>query len=107
MMTAVISPPVGCYVEGSWGQYASARMIEIASEMGFEVKGEDALTLDVESKAAQHGRTDDERENQLDLVLDLADRAEAWLNDHAPEGFLWGWRDGEFYFQSLSWWQAE
>lgn len=32
---------------------------------------------------------------------DAVDRIEQWLNENTPEGWLWHWRDGEFYLSPL------
>jgi hypothetical protein len=97
----------GCYVDGQWGQYAVAHMIERATEFGFT---DDAL----EDIAARHLATigpsdapyitDDEH----DVMIDGSDDAEAWLNEHAaPEGYSFGWLDGEFFLASTAWWEDD
>jgi hypothetical protein len=97
----------GCYVEGSWGQYGTGRMIQIAVDLGYEVPPDDKPYFEAELKATQYGREANESADQQEIILSLADLAEKWLNDNAPEGFAWGWEDGEFFFQSLTWWQEQ
>lgn len=94
----------GCYVDGQWGQYATARMIGVAKSFGYA----DAESIDLaERKLAAMlpsiapGLTDDEEES---LVF-CADDAEQWLNTEiAPDGYSFGWFDGEFFLQSDEWW---
>lgn len=104
-MTIVKATPedAGCYVTGWWGQYGTAHMIMRAIEFGYD----DAEVIDLASRNLAEmapvtakifgdpvGITDDEHE-----VLDYAaDEAELWLNDNvAPDGYVFGWVDGEFY----------
>jgi hypothetical protein len=41
-----------------------------------------------------------------ELVYNLSDEAEEWMNDNvAPEGFAFGWHDGEWFLWSIKEWQ--
>ena len=41
-------------------------------------------------------------------LSDAGDEVETWLNDNvAPEDHLFGWFDGEFFLQSIDWWNDE
>ena len=107
-MTGIIKATpedAGCYVDGHWGQYATAHMIERATEFGFNDE-------EVEDIAARHlasigpsdapGITDDEYE----VLNDGADEAEEWLNANvAPEGYSFGWWEGEFYLWPNEQWE--
>lgn len=97
----------GCYVEGWWGQYAVAHMIERATEFGYT---DDTL----EDYAARHlatmGPSDSPgiTDNEHEVMLDASDDVESWLNEHAaPEGYSFGWQDGEFFLASSAWWEDD
>lgn len=96
----------GCYVDGHWGQFATAHMIERAIEFGF-------TDPELEDIAARHiasigpsfaiGITDDEHEF---LSSDGSDKAENWLNENAaPDGFSFGWWEGEFFLWTTEQWE--
>jgi hypothetical protein len=41
-----------------------------------------------------------------ELIYNLSDEAEEWMNDNiAPEGFAFGWHDGEWFLWSIKEWQ--
>jgi len=94
----------GCWVDGHWGQYAIAHMVEKAQDWGYA----DAEVIDIAtrhlatigpSEAPQI--TDDEHQ----ALSDASDEVEAWLNEHvAPEGFSFGWWEGEFFLNSDAQW---
>lgn len=94
----------GCWVDGHWGQYAVAHLVDKASEWGYA----DAKVIDIAtrhlatigpSEAPQI--TDDEH----DALSGASDEVEAWLNEHvAPEGYHFGWCDGEFFLWSEETW---
>lgn len=102
---------VGCYVDGHWGQFGSAHLIERATEFGYD--DQQAIEL-----ARRHlamigpggGRNDEpERdaldENEHEALIEAASDVEDWLNEHvAPEGYQFGWYEGEFFLWSnLEW----
>lgn len=99
----------GCYVDGHWGQYAVAHMVSRAEEFGYDNPEVIALA-DRHMDECTHGGithegiqplTDDEHE----ILIDASDEVENWLNEHiAPEGYFFGWHDGEFFLQSQEWW---
>ena len=84
----------GCYIQGSWGQYAIGRLCSFAEAQGWKNEysvNEDSL-----------------KDFDLDFVVELADEAEAWLNEHvAPPDHSFGWFDGEFYLWSNSDWRSQ
>jgi hypothetical protein len=111
----------GCYVDGHWGQYAVAHMIQRAEEFGYgtSVHFGSGITPELEAQqeitflAARHldsmgpsdapGITDDEHE----MLSDASDDVEAWLNENAaPDGYSFGWWEGEFYLWSTETWAA-
>jgi hypothetical protein len=114
-ITRATPDDAGCWIDGHWGQYGIARMIEIASLHGYV----DPATTppfaqqDIVEIARRHlasmgpytegddGISDDEHE-QLSWTYD---DVEAWMNDNvAPEGFSFGWHDGEFFLWSNETW---
>lgn len=87
----------GCWIEGSWGHYADQRLCQIAEGLGWDIDAESKAHVD----NYPHAQPDDS-----DIVRDLADEAEEWLNRYvAPEGYRFGWADGEFMLWSDADWQ--
>ena len=97
----------GCYVDGHWGQYAVAHMIERATEFGWsDDELEDIAARHIASigPSTSEPITDDEHE----ALSDASDEVEAWLNEHAaPEGYSFGWSDGEFFLWPASTWEED
>lgn len=104
----------GCWLEGSRGWTASGELVNIADHHGMPLddddraivghylaRGEDDLTL----STGQVIKADDVH----GLVVDqgeLSSKAETYLNEHvAPEGWSFGWNDGEFYLWPDSEWE--
>lgn len=94
----------GCWIDGHWGQYGTARVIEIAAECGYSDR--DALEYARRHLAAMGPSTDiGLADSEYDALMGYSDDAEDWLNEHsAPEGYSFGWEDGEFFLQSDAWW---
>lgn len=83
----------GCLVDGLWGQYAIGKMLRLAEAWGWT----DVDAIGVDFDAAP---------DDLELFVDLADSAEAWMNEHlAIDGAAFGWYEGEFYYWSDEDWQ--
>jgi hypothetical protein len=95
----------GCYVDGHWGQYAVAHMVNRAEEFGYA----DAEVIDLADRhmasmgpSGSEGLSFDEHE----ALSEASDDVEQWLNDHvAPEGYSFGWNGGEFYLWSDATWE--
>lgn len=108
----------GCYVDGHWGQYATAHMIEVAEEFGYgsavhfnldsaerdELNAQQAITHLASRKLSSmmpepsDSLTDEEEEE----LYEASDSVESWLNEHvAPEGYFFGWHDGEFFLSPV------
>lgn len=86
----------GCYIDGHWGQYGPARLLQMAGEMGWK---SDVLPL-AEKKlhSMAMGGTEEITEDEDERIDYAVDFAEEWLNDHmAPEGLYWFWYECEFY----------
>lgn len=89
----------GTYVSDWFGQYAIPRMLTIASAYGFKgTQPEDAKLLDIAEHAAETlSWREDTPEDTTELLIDLADDAETWLNEFiVPEGMAFGWWEGDF-----------
>lgn len=107
----------GCWLEGSRGWTASGELVNIADRHG--------MPLDDDDRAVVEAYLDEERTGTVELstgelvgydeimsaVADqdgLAEKAEKWLNENvAPDGWAFGWRDGEFFLWSDSEWEAD
>ena len=96
----------GCWIDGHWGQYGTARQIVIAGDYGYPNAEVVALA---QKKLATIGPnvnnnpelTDDEEEE----LYWRSDEVDDWLNENvAPKGFSFGWHDGEFFLGSDEWW---
>jgi hypothetical protein len=105
MITKAFPSDAGCYVDGHWGQYAVAHMINRAEEFGYD-------DAEVISLADRHiasigsdsppGITDDEHE----VMTEASDDVEQWLNENvAPDGYSFGWHEGEFFLWSTAQWE--
>lgn len=101
----------GCWIDGHWGWRGSLRVIEIAEGFGFDQK----ITAD-DRKAIEAFENNDEvffPENSAgadpaEWVIGhggLADDAEAFLNRLTPEGWSFGWFEGEFFLWSQADWE--
>ena len=115
----------GCWIDGHWGQYGTDRLVQIASAWGFVGSGDerDRLLITYCSQRVERDEatalaallplmTPDERDAAewqiAEEVYSLADDAESWLNEHAaPEGYSFGWHDGEFFLWSTETWEEE
>lgn len=112
MTTRAKAADAGCWIDGHWGQYGVARMVEIAATHGY---GDETLVGAMARELTYMGpnmgsdhRTDEMRENDGEILMDGADGVEAWLNDNvAPGGFSFGWHDGEFFLWSTASWEEE
>jgi hypothetical protein len=110
----------GCFVSSRWGHYAVARAVECAQEFGYgtaehanaagrpDLEEQQALIrlagrhLRSMSSDGDDGLTGDEWET----LMAAADDVENWLTEHAaPEGYSFGWSDGEFCLWPESQWR--
>ena len=86
---------VGCYVAGHWGKYATTRMVLLAADQfDFELTDAQRTLLDKDMRG-------DSEEYDFEDIIDLADRAEAWLNENSPADLVWHWQDGEFFLSRV------
>ncbi|HEX5522805.1 MAG TPA: hypothetical protein VFX53_05125 [Pedococcus sp.] len=95
----------GCWLEGSRGWTASGELVNIAARHGMPLSLDDRAVVDAylaraDAITLSDGSTRD-ASDITGLVIDqgeLADTALDYLNEHvAPEGYAFGWRDGEFF----------
>lgn len=87
----------GCWIAGHHGRYAIGELVRIAIDYGFTVSEDEQSTLDTYMDGGETGLGDD-----LAMVVEMADHAEEWLNDVvAPNGWAFGWDDGEFFLGRL------
>lgn len=88
----------GCWVDGHWGQYGAARVIEIALEHGWEDEEATDLAARHMGSMSLNPRNNDLSENDFEKLLWASEDAGRWLNENvAPEGYFFEWRDGEFF----------
>ena len=96
-VTKATADNAGCWVDGARGWAAPIHMVDIAVERGWPITDEDQEILDL----VKDRRGDCDRETWQELCDDV----ESWLNDHvAPEGFSFGWHDGDFVLWTLASW---
>jgi len=110
-ITKATAQDAGCWIDGHWGQYGVARMVELAAGLGYGELPGMAEVIDIAARhlasmgpSTSEPVTDDEHER----LSDASDEVEDWLNANvAPEGYSFGWHDGEFYLWSEATWGIE
>jgi len=100
---------LGCWIDGHWGQYGPDRLVSIAVMHGWDVSpDDDELVLMAQARlddigtgrtafeelCEKHGLVED---HALECIVSLSEDAEQYLNDQCPDGYSFGWHDGEFY----------
>ena len=99
----------GCYVDGHWGIYAVAHMVNRAEEWGYGADGDAAEIISLADRhiADMSLRGQDPlSEDEYWALQESSGEVENWLNENiAPEGYYFDWRDGEFFLQSEEWWE--
>lgn len=106
---SMLTPQVGCWVDGHWGQYASARLVELAIPFGYDDEAIIELARRNMNECA-HGGVGSEplTADEHETLIEGAEAAIEWLNEHtAPEGTSFGWSDGEVFLQTEEWWEQE
>lgn len=111
-MTEKLYPSTGCWIDGHWGHYASARLVQIAVSLGWDdraaFRAAEAYLVEtyLVDKAPEVAVVDGVEVTLPEYVYGSADDAENWINDNVvPEGFHAGWSDGEFFMMPTEWWQ--
>ena len=85
---------VGLVLDGHYGWHNHARMIAEAVGLGYEVSDADQAIIDRYDSG-------DQQDDDFEIVHDLMDDAERWLNEHTDDGYLWHWSDGEFFLSPM------
>lgn len=91
----------GCWLdEANHGWRIECAMISIAVERGWPITAEDQAVVD--RYGSGEGTHDDG-----DYVREVADDALSWLSDEvAPEGYSFGWHEGNLLLGSMAQWCA-
>lgn len=85
----------GCWVDGHHGWRGIGVAVEAAIARGWPITSEDRDSLDRYMSGDVLGGP----------INEIADDAEAWLTDNvAPDGYSFGWHDGEFFLLSDAQW---
>lgn len=88
----VLPVDAGCWIDGHHGVYGPERLVSIAESYGYE-------------STLLHGYELLEPEDWEAWIWESEAAAE-WMNDHvAPEGFSFGWFDGEWFLWSQESWE--
>lgn len=103
-ITKAAASDAGCWIDGHWGIYGAVRLVAIATTHGRPMSDEDTKFVDAWHNAISS--IDDV--DVTDAVREIADEAETWMNENiAPDGYSFGWHDGEFFLQSSEWWSID
>lgn len=109
----------GCWLEGSRGWTAPGYLVAMAQERGMPLDDDDRLIVEtylagdwpaeLDTLTLPSGETVS-KSDVGDYVTDpsdgLAHKAEEWLNANvAPEGYAFGWHDGEFFLWADAQWE--
>lgn len=89
----ITSDMAGCWLDGARGVYIFPAIIREAESFGMELSEEDTLLVSMgEEFMGMSSLTSEESEG----LFFLAERAEVYLDDLAPEGYWIGFNDGDF-----------
>lgn len=98
MTTRATADEAGCWLEGSRGWRISGQVVRKAQEWGMPLSDDDDIVL--------RAFLDDYADDPSEAIWEMADEATQWLNDNvAPEGYSFGFYDGEFFLWSESSWE--
>lgn len=95
LVPVITSTDAGCWIAGHEGWRSVATVVRIAVRYGMELPDADMVELD----------TFEAGDSTTDTVFDMSDEAETYLNTVTPNGFSFGWHDGEFFLMADEWWQ--
>jgi hypothetical protein len=100
---------IGCWIAGHNGRYATSGLVFKAAGWGFPVTAEEDRALCAYDQGDDTFPSDEGTYlDAYDWVIELADRAEEWMNEHvAPEGHSFGWLDCEFFLWTDEEWAAD
>ncbi|MFC3504467.1 hypothetical protein ACFOOK_26345 [Micromonospora krabiensis] len=104
----VSTTSAGCWIDGHWGRFGSARLLSIATSHGWVPEPADDEVVGRLIAELDGVEADEDDWESLSEQGGLADQAEVWLNAYAaPEGYLFGWHDGEFFLWPEHVWHAD
>jgi hypothetical protein len=88
VMKTYNNPPIGCYFDGAHGQtYNDIQVIKLAMDYGWNDADAQAI-IDCD---------DNDREPDPEIMADIVQDAEGYLNGLEARSFLsWQWNDGDF-----------
>lgn len=96
---------VGCWVEGHWGQYGGDHLADKIDHMfNIEPLDDPRVLRQIADATDEMGYTE-AASGWWEIRSDAIDTLEARLNDATPDGYSWGWHDGEFYLWSNESWE--
>lgn len=110
-ITKATPEDAGCYVDGHWGQYAVAHAVERAQEFGYGSDGligaDEVIRIAAKHLASMGPSTSEPlTDSEYERLMDASDEVTDWLNVNvAPDGYSFGWHDGEFFLGSAEWWE--
>lgn len=91
----------GCIFDGHRGQYIYGDIISLAVSHGMQLSALDAQEMSIAARDSVLGAG----VTATEAVIDIANEAEEWLNEHvAEDGHSFGWFDGEYFYQPDGWW---
>lgn len=100
--TKFTAADTGCLIDSHYGHYAHTMLIELAVSCGMMLPNADAYIV------ARYADDNGLEEYPHEYVYDLADDADQWLNEHcAPDGFSFGWYDGDYFLAADAWWETD
>jgi hypothetical protein len=107
----------GCWLESSRGWRAASVLVAIAQELGMVLSPDDRKVIEVYADGDWPSMMERLTLPSGEVISmsdvgeyvtgqgELCEQAEAWLNKHiAPEGWSFGWHNGEFMLWSESDW---
>jgi hypothetical protein len=89
----------GCIFDGHRGQYIYGAIVALAIQYGYKPE-----RLNV--NGAHNRKPWGDREAD-DYVIETADDAEVYLNTLVPDGYSFGWSDGEYFLANDAWWSLD
>lgn len=103
-MLSTLEP--GCWIDGHWGQYATAVLVDLASQYNYD----DPIGLAIAKRHLEEctypGKDNHVTDEEFEILVSSGDQAEFWLNEAiALPGFAFGWHDGEFFYEPFEWWE--
>lgn len=92
----------GCWIDGSHGQYAGYVLAEITdARCGTNFckqwpRDEDGNAIGTYGRTGSPWAGISHGDYEIEIMVEIMDECELLLNETAPEGFYFGWSDGDF-----------